>query len=126
MTESLPVIHRSRSTGKLRIVGYTIVDADTAEAIGEWPLYDRAGYVWFCGQPLHRHVMGLTKGDGLVCHHKNEYAYDNRRANLEVMTPMEHTRSIHPIAMWRESARARASKEYFRALYAGANESEEA
>lgn len=38
------------------------------------------------GESLHRHILGLTKGDGKVVDHLNGDSLDNRRSNLQVVT----------------------------------------
>ncbi|OLC29926.1 MAG: hypothetical protein AUH28_16345 [Acidobacteria bacterium 13_1_40CM_56_16] len=35
---------------------------------------------------LHRHILGLTKGDGKIGNHINRDPLDNRRENLRVVT----------------------------------------
>ena len=35
---------------------------------------------------LHRHILGLTKGDGKIGDHVNRDRLDNRRENLRVVT----------------------------------------
>ena len=43
---------------------------------------------------LHRLVAGCVRGDGLHVHHRNHLKRDNRRANLQILTPGEH-RCLH-------------------------------
>lgn len=82
---------RSRSG----IVGISLVDIEDAPALrreswhlGGAPLrrYALSGH----NVPLHRMILGLTKGDDTEVDHINGNQFDNRRANLRVCTRSEN------------------------------------
>lgn len=76
--------------------GWAIIDVDDAALIGRyrWCL-DRDGYVvrsqrtatGIAQFKLHREILGLAPGDGLIGDHINRNKLDNRRENLRVLTP---------------------------------------
>lgn len=41
-------------------------------------------------EAMHRHVLGLTFGDGRQTDHKNHDTLDNRRSNLRILTSLEN------------------------------------
>jgi len=43
---------------------------------------------------LHRWLLGLKAGDGLIGDHINGYKLDNRRANLRIVTPGESSANM--------------------------------
>lgn len=47
-------------------------------------------------QSLHRQIMGLTVGDGLVVDHINGDPFDNRRANLRTGTQAQNLQNQTP------------------------------
>ena len=53
---------------------------------------DAGGYLL----QMHRHILGLTKGDGKSTDHRNGNGFDNRRSNLRVISHMEnmHNRKL--------------------------------
>lgn len=78
-----------------QVVAHAIVDASDYEALCVFRWYlDKDGYavksVRLDGQTrtigLHRDVLGLTRGDGLVADHINRDKLDNRRCNLRALT----------------------------------------
>ena len=46
------------------------------------------------GQPIHRQIMGLEKGDGKLVDHANGNGLDNRRCNLRIATRSDNNRNI--------------------------------
>lgn len=44
---------------------------------------------------LHRYIMNCTIGDGLYIDHINNNTLDNRKANLQVVSPTENVRKRH-------------------------------
>ena len=56
----------------------------------------RNTYYAISGMPhirMHRHILGLTKGDKKIVDHINKNGLDNRRANLRVVNTMENARN---------------------------------
>lgn len=45
-------------------------------------------------QVLHRWILGLTKGDGLIGDHINRNRLDNRRVNLRVVDPSGSSQNV--------------------------------
>jgi hypothetical protein len=89
--KKIPLLNRSH-----KVVAHTLVDDDVYELVGrkKWRR-DTKGYAvsslgWVNGKKmedkLHRLVMGLSPGDGLVVDHMNHDRLDNRRQNLRVVT----------------------------------------
>lgn len=54
---------------------------------------DDGTWVWVS---MHRFVMGMRKGDGLHVDHINHDKLDNRRANLQILTPAQHVQRKRP------------------------------
>ncbi len=57
---------------------------------------------------MHRVIMGLLLGDKRQVHHINHDTLDNRRKNLRILTPREHTeyrrdRSQYGVGVYRDS-----------------------
>jgi len=42
---------------------------------------------------MHRHIMGLSRGDGKVVDHINRDSLDNRRSNLRICTRSENNKN---------------------------------
>lgn len=88
------------------ISGYVLINAaDVAWASQyRWHLTDK-GYaarnVWVGRKhhmvPMHRELLGLSKGDGLEVDHRNRNRCDNRRSNLRAVTSddQHHNRSSY-------------------------------
>jgi len=45
---------------------------------------------------MHRYLLGLSNGDGVLADHKNWNGLDNRRENLRVCTRTENNRNVKP------------------------------
>lgn len=43
--------------------------------------------------PMHRQILGLEPGDGMVVDHKNRNPLDNRRVNLRIASQAENLRN---------------------------------
>lgn len=88
------------------VVAHALVDDEDFERVAaiRWYL-DRDGYARSPTRRehvrMHRFVLGLQKGDGLVADHRNGDRLDNRRANLQAVTLLENAQ--------RRGARRRAS-----------------
>lgn len=86
-------------TSRQRItVAETLIDVDDLDTVircGRWHLHktDHLSYAATHGgtkrTTLHRLIMQPT--EGLVVHHKNHNALDNRRANLDICTSRENS-----------------------------------
>jgi hypothetical protein len=73
---------------------------------GRWRVFkagrSRTLYVWRWTGPrrlreytlLHRHLLGLTKGDGMMVDHVNRNGLDNRRTNLRLATPQQNAANV--------------------------------
>lgn len=78
-----------------------IVDDDDYEglSIHRWyaAKYGRNWYALRSGSDgkvyMHRHILGLRKGDPLEVDHKNRESLDNRRENLRACTRQQNTRN---------------------------------
>lgn len=46
---------------------------------------------------MHRQIMGLSPGDPRQVHHKNGDGLDNRRGNLEIVTPSDNQLQRHKV-----------------------------
>lgn len=78
---------------------YAWVDADLEPLFLQHRWHCVGGYYATCVGLgiMHRYVLGLKKGDGLVAHHINEDSFDNRRQNLAVYPNLiEHGCAPHP------------------------------
>lgn len=84
---------------------HAMIDAADAEWAAQWNwCQNGSGYVvrsaWIDGRTvmlrLHRELLGLTRGDGLIADHINRDPLDNRRANLRVVTARENSQNISP------------------------------
>jgi hypothetical protein len=82
------------------------VDHDVAERFGRFRYYlDRWGYLyrraWVGGRRrkifLHREILGLVPGDGLVGDHLNGDKLDNRRANLRATDHRTNCQNRHAV-----------------------------
>lgn len=93
--ERIPLISRQNV-----VVGYALVDAELFDELSalRWVL-GRNGYASRNGRELpgpgarvfmHRHIMGLSPGDGFHTDHINGDKLDNRRENLRVTTCSEN------------------------------------
>jgi hypothetical protein len=82
---------------------FAIVDAADYEMLSQWPWCVRRGkngfYVERACEPrfLHRFLLGLVPGDGIVADHINGNTLDNRRSNLRRATPVENLRNTKMI-----------------------------
>lgn len=86
----LPVLDAATGT----ISAYALVDQADAEmcTARRWVL-DARGYAQEAdgGLKLHRLIADVVNGTGLHVHHVNGERLDDRRANLRVLTPDEHS-----------------------------------
>lgn len=83
----------------------TVVDdADEHQAQHRWGLHT-AGYAARKADGttvyLHREIVGLTPGDGLMADHINRDKLDNRRANLRVVTPAGNAQNVPGLGPYR-------------------------
>lgn len=71
------------------VVAYSLVDDDTFAEVGHlrWCLHSK-GYAVRAGGSLflHRHVLGLERGDARQADHINGDRLNNQRANLRILT----------------------------------------
>lgn len=84
------------------LMGHAIIDDTDRELVetnGPW--YLGGGYAMQTNGKkgekavvfMHRFLMGLTRGDGLLVDHRNRDRLDNRRANLRVVTHLENAQN---------------------------------
>jgi len=67
--------------------GFCLVDEDTYQwAHHQLWVSNKSGYI----SDLHRVIMNARPGEHV--HHRNEIKWDNRRVNLQIMTPSQHSR----------------------------------
>lgn len=68
-----------------KCIGHALVDGADVPLVSAryWGL--EQGYAAASGTPMHRLLLGLTHGDGLVADHMNRDKLDNRRENLRVV-----------------------------------------
>lgn len=52
--------------------------------IGRWSLF------------MHREILGLARGDGLMVDHMNRHGLDNRRFNIRVVTSAQNPQNTSP------------------------------
>jgi hypothetical protein len=76
-----------------------LVDADDYVWLSRWKWYaNKRGYTYYAlrsawkdnyPHPLfmHREILGLKKGDGVICDHRDRNGLHNWRMNLRVVTP---------------------------------------
>lgn len=83
-----------------QIVG-VLMDPDDAAALGTRRLsIGSHGYAQTCPPetgrvvPLHRHLLGLVKGDGKIGDHINREPLDCRRSNLRVVDPSGSSQNV--------------------------------
>src|SRR5689334_16738634 len=87
----LPLIGR----GKV-VRAYAMVDADDYYPVSQYRWHwRRGGYVGRWEEEgdlrlLHREIMGLPPGRGVLVDHKNREPLDNRRCNLRLVTDKEN------------------------------------
>ena len=81
-----------------RIVGFALIDAADAPLVADRRWNCIGGYALALdGTIMHRHIMGLRRGDPRQIHHINECRLDNRRANLRVCADLyEAAEQPHP------------------------------
>ena len=86
----LPIYGRDAGMRVLR--AYTLIDEADHELVRELRLNLTGVYVStsFCGERLLLHRLITDAPAGLHVHHVNHNPLDNRRANLELLTPDEH------------------------------------
>jgi hypothetical protein len=82
---------------------FTQIDIeDLAEVIDKKWKYEKIGYAGHSYRKsslqtdvllLHRHILRLSRGDGMVVRHKNGNRLDNRRSNLRVLESQTAARS---------------------------------
>jgi hypothetical protein len=88
------------------VIAYTVIDGDRADLLAfSWYLIQPNGRQVYAarrgraGEPkqvyLHREVLGLNPGDGLVGDHIEGNTLDNRRCNLRRATHTENQRNRH-------------------------------
>jgi hypothetical protein len=82
------------------VYGYAEVDAADAERLDlasrSWCLLDGYAYNNAVGY-MHRHILGLVRGEQRFVHHVDEVKLNNRRANLEVFNSRsEANQAPHP------------------------------
>ena len=82
--------------GRGEIVGWTVVDEADYEALSRWSwrLKDGAYVHRIQVVYMHREVLGLTFGDGLVGDHKDGDGLNNRRSNLRVVTHAHNCQNV--------------------------------
>jgi hypothetical protein len=76
-----------------------LVDSSDYAWLNQWKWYaSKRGYTyyalrcpWFRGKPypifMHREILGLVKGDGIICDHRDRNGLHNWRNNLRTVTP---------------------------------------
>jgi hypothetical protein len=96
----IPLLNREGA-----IAAYTFIDADDVEWVNQWRWHiTQDGYARrnvktggrYKASSLHRELLGLVSGDGLVADHINRDRLDNRRANLRAVTRKANAQNISP------------------------------
>ncbi len=77
------------------IVAYALVDAADAAWALQWQWHIHLGYA-YRGRTirLHRALLGLVHGDGVLVDHLNRDRLDNRRANLRIASPLINAQNV--------------------------------
>lgn len=101
MANDIAVIPLHARDGSVR--DYAIVSSADAPAVlkHRWSL-DRDGYAvratWLNERrikvSLHREILGLVHGDGLIGDHINRLLLDCRRDNLRILTPAQSAQNV--------------------------------
>lgn len=83
---------------------FAIVDDADFGAVGAYRWFRNSnGYAvrnvkvngrWGAIVPMHRYLLGLSRGDGVEVDHRNRDKLDNRRENLAVGTHAENTLNV--------------------------------
>lgn len=89
---------KARKIRRKEIHHTVLFDEEDFLEIGHLQIFiTKAGYAMFRfpgskkAEYVHRHIMGLTKGDGRVVDHINFNRLDNRKENLRVVTMKQNT-----------------------------------
>lgn len=86
------------------VIGVALVDDDFPYAEHRWSVAN-TGYVqgFVDGRVVHLHrvVMGLKVGDRRIVDHINRDRFDNRSANLRIVTPGESSQNGGGRVTWR-------------------------